>query len=57
MDYKAIMDNKCLLKIWNHRITENGSRAIVNMKPDVDSNFHVLNISGVMSEEVEVLIC
>ena len=54
---KAIMDNKCLLKIWpNHRITENGSRAIVNMKPDVDSNFHVLNISGEMSEEVEVLL-
>ena len=54
---RAVMDKDCLLQIWNHRITETGSRAIVDLKPDADhSNFHILNINGEMSEEYEVLL-
>ena len=54
---RAVMDKDCQLQIWNHRITENGSRAIVDLKPDTDhSNFHILNINGEMLEECEVLL-
>ena len=51
---RAIMGKDCLLQIWNHRITENGSRVIVDLKPDADDKFHVLNISS--SKEAEILL-
>ena len=53
---RAIMDKDCQLQIWNHRITEKGSRAIVDLKPDADGNFHVLNINSGMSVEAEILL-
>ena len=54
---RAVMDKDCLLQIWNHRITENGSRAIVNLKPDADDKFHVLNVNSKMSsKEAEILL-
>ena len=54
---RAVMDKDCLLQIWNHRITENGSRVIVDLKPDADDKFHVLNVSSKMSsKEAEILL-
>ena len=54
---RAIMDKDCLLQIWNHRITENGSRVIVDLKPEVDDKFHVLNVNSKMSsKEAEILL-
>ena len=54
---RAIMDKDCLLQIWNHRITENGSRVIVDLKPEADDKFHVLNVNSKMSsKEVEILL-
>ena len=54
---RAIMGKDCLLQIWNHRITENGSRVIVDLKPDADDEFHVLNVNSKMSsKEAEILL-
>ena len=53
---RAIKDRDCLLQISNHRITERGSRTIVDLKADADNNFHVLNINSRMSKEAEILL-